>query len=932
MASSGHPNEPALHQNQQNTQNHQNLQNHQHQHQHLPTAPLSSYSSQSQLQSHDSPQSQINTHSPHSGSKPTRILACVLCQHRKIKCDRTFPCANCIKANVTCTPSTPAPARKRRRPNQDLQERLARCEELLKVYASAKPDDDISMTGTAGGPDDDDDNNPRASKYDPATQLFNNDPGLKWKPPGKLIVEDDGGVRFVDSFMLSTVHDELRAMRAIIEGEGTELDCEDTPETITTPDENTDLILSGVGGAEFGQTPNPAVTEMTLADLQPAPAQIFQLWQIFLERVNPLTKIIHVPTLQPYLMEATSGSPNIPQSVKTLLFAIFTLATVAMTPDECLTMLGHSRETALQRFSNGVRLSLVRAGFLKAYDLETLQGLVIYLISLQGRYNRHAAWILNGVVLRIAQKMGLHRDGAVLGLTPFETEIRRRVWWQIIMVDAKYALMSGLSHSMLPRVWDTKEPKNVNDADLFAAMTEPVQDREGPTEMIMVLVTNRLARFLLETPGVEPMILLTDHEALRGPAGPNPHQVDIYRRLIANLAQSLEEITDKYCDPKAGPLHEMALDVKDDVTQKLEHMLLPAKEREFGDEITTLTDNVFQIAVEAATHDLEAKVKAKDKSFAWYSRLFFQDNMFLFTVGQLCTRTEGRLVEKAWRLVDLIYSEYIDLYDVTQKSYYRMAMFVLRAWRTRASVLRARNGGRTPEEPAYVRKLRSLMPPQDEAKEEAAAAAAVAAAAKARSALVAAAAAGTVNLNKVDVHTLNNMNNVNANGINHASTVESTTSASDCSTDQEMSAAMSAAAVASTPALSTITTPTTAVSAPSLESYIKSEVDYPFNVNGVATSSASTVNPSFMGQPMMNVGLGGSTGNAMSSELFEDYKMTSPPGTAGVGSNVNASLGVPGGDPVIDQLLSQPYMDPNTIDWDMWGSIMPSTFDNFNQW
>jgi hypothetical protein len=33
------------------------------------------------------------------GNKPTRILACVLCQHRKIKCDRSFPCANCIKVS-----------------------------------------------------------------------------------------------------------------------------------------------------------------------------------------------------------------------------------------------------------------------------------------------------------------------------------------------------------------------------------------------------------------------------------------------------------------------------------------------------------------------------------------------------------------------------------------------------------------------------------------------------------------------------------------------------------------------------------------------------------------------------------------------------------------------------------------------------------------
>lgn len=33
-------------------------------------------------------------------NKPQRILACVLCQHRKIKCDRTFPCANCLKVSM----------------------------------------------------------------------------------------------------------------------------------------------------------------------------------------------------------------------------------------------------------------------------------------------------------------------------------------------------------------------------------------------------------------------------------------------------------------------------------------------------------------------------------------------------------------------------------------------------------------------------------------------------------------------------------------------------------------------------------------------------------------------------------------------------------------------------------------------------------------
>ncbi|KAF5663636.1 transcription factor [Fusarium heterosporum] len=61
-----------------------------------------------------------------------RILACVLCQQRKKKCDRKSPCSFCIKAKIPCIPSTPAPKRNRRKPTKELLARLERCEELLK--------------------------------------------------------------------------------------------------------------------------------------------------------------------------------------------------------------------------------------------------------------------------------------------------------------------------------------------------------------------------------------------------------------------------------------------------------------------------------------------------------------------------------------------------------------------------------------------------------------------------------------------------------------------------------------------------------------------------------------------------------------------------------------------------------------------------------
>lgn len=154
-------------------------------------------------------------------------------------------------------------------------------------------------------------------------------------------------------------------MRQIIDAEDND---ECSPETMT-PDGNSDMLLGS------GDTP-----DLNVETLWPEPNHIFYLWQSYLDRVNPLTKIIHVPSMQPYVAEAVGGR-NIPKNVEALLFSIFVMAVVSLTPDECWGMLGCPREEAVQRYSRGVRLSLVKVGFLKSHDLTTLQALVIYLVS-----------------------------------------------------------------------------------------------------------------------------------------------------------------------------------------------------------------------------------------------------------------------------------------------------------------------------------------------------------------------------------------------------------------------------------------------------------------------------------------------------------------------------------------------------------------------
>jgi Fungal Zn(2)-Cys(6) binuclear cluster domain len=66
--------------------------------------------------------------------KPPRVLACVLCQQRKVKCDRKFPCANCVKSRAQCVPATLTHRRRRRRfPERELLDRLRKYEDLLRL-------------------------------------------------------------------------------------------------------------------------------------------------------------------------------------------------------------------------------------------------------------------------------------------------------------------------------------------------------------------------------------------------------------------------------------------------------------------------------------------------------------------------------------------------------------------------------------------------------------------------------------------------------------------------------------------------------------------------------------------------------------------------------------------------------------------------------
>ena len=96
---------------------------------------------------------------------------------------------------------------------------------------------------------------------------------------------------------------------------------------------------------------------------------------------------------------------------------------------------------------------------------------------------------LMGLVLRNAEKLGIHRDGTLLGLSPVQTEERRRVWWQLQHLDLALAVRSGSTPLIMGADWDAKLPLNIEDEDIYEGIAEPPNERKGLTSMSYCLFT-----------------------------------------------------------------------------------------------------------------------------------------------------------------------------------------------------------------------------------------------------------------------------------------------------------------------------------------------------------------------------------------------------------------------------------------------------------
>lgn len=118
-----------------------------------------------------------------------------------------------------------------------------------------------------------------------------------------------------------------------------------------------------------------------LVGLHPEPIQIFRLWQVYIDNVNPLLKVSHVNSLQTRIIEAASNIININLEQEALLFSIYSTSILSLTTEDCQAMFGSSKKYLLSRYQLGCRQALWKCDFLRTSSLDCLIALFLYLVS-----------------------------------------------------------------------------------------------------------------------------------------------------------------------------------------------------------------------------------------------------------------------------------------------------------------------------------------------------------------------------------------------------------------------------------------------------------------------------------------------------------------------------------------------------------------------
>lgn len=570
-------------------------------------------------------------------------------------------CSNCHWAKVNCVypPGRGrAPKKPRRGVAPQLSERLARLESIIHQAGVAQSRHD-------------------AQKHSPTREA--GDGADSFDQHFSRLKVDESKSYYVNNALWVTLSSEVEELRDLLFEPAYDDAADSEPTSPPFPPEasfnTTATLLSsssrpGLSAAIFGYR----AVASSLRHLHPSLPQAVALYAAFTDNVAPLVRIFHMPTLMRIYWDAIASLDSLDKITETLLFAIHYSAVVSLTPEACLGILGETRDSALEKFRFAVEQALARGDLLSTRDMTMLQAAVLFLSALPNEQDSRAAWSLTSLIYHIARTIGLHRDGTKFGLKPFEIELRRRLWWQICIIDSRsseYHCNEPIARAFTS---DTKPPLHIDDFDLLPDMAEPPAERwDRATDMTL----SRVRCEAIQTSWKLGLMKQRHTSSSDAPIVDDSQQpLKPSRALIQNLEEC---IRDKYlpiCDPTV-PFQLLSSAVARIILARFRLITqYSAVSREKGPMSGSKTNGnstQFSETTSSGTSTLEAQEELFKASieilqvsstllsngaiaqFTWYSKTHIQWGAMAFVLSELCARPHSTECDLAWEYVETVY-------------------------------------------------------------------------------------------------------------------------------------------------------------------------------------------------------------------------------------------------------------------------------------
>lgn len=256
--------------------------------------------------------------------------------------------------------------------------------------------------------------------------------------------------------------------------------------------------------------------------------------------------------------------------------------------------------------------------------------------------------------------------------------MRRRIWWNLTVVDATIGHLAGCESHMLPLA-DTRLPSNINDSALDPDMKEIPDESSGPTEMFFCLMSYDLGAWLARQAENKTSSFDGFWEFLSSTTIP----IEQKDSMIDELEQIFERKYISHCDSSI-PLHFVTFVIaKSAVTSSRLRVHHPRQYQEKGQSLPPAErDLLFNLCFRLLEFGDLIFRSQKVQKFHWHLDFHFPWEALIVMLLVLRYRKIGQEVGKAWQLIDVLFTRQRKIMTQRKRSPLHLAVanLAIKAW------------------------------------------------------------------------------------------------------------------------------------------------------------------------------------------------------------------------------------------------------------